>query len=276
MTNIIKSPIVYYGGKTHMLKYILPLIPSHKTYVEPFCGGAAVFFAKQPSKVEILNDKNLFLMIFYEMAKTKANELLAKVDLLLHHEAIYKKYKDLYKKHKNLMYKQPTELKINENDKLEIAIMVWYLSNLCYNSEIGAGFAFSKEQNLAKNTQSKKNILQQSIHRIENCQLFTRDALEIIDMFDSRETFFFVDPPYISADQGHYEGYTNEMFIDLLNKLQNIKGKFMLTSYDEEILNKYTTKNKWSQVKISISTLKRKKVEVITINYEIKSLFTLF
>ena len=35
----MRTPITYYGGKQTMLKHILPLIPSHTLYTEPFWGG---------------------------------------------------------------------------------------------------------------------------------------------------------------------------------------------------------------------------------------------
>lgn len=35
---ILKTPISYYGGKQNMLKHILPLVPEHKTYIEPYFG----------------------------------------------------------------------------------------------------------------------------------------------------------------------------------------------------------------------------------------------
>ena len=54
----LKTPISYYGGKQKMLKHILPLIPQHHLYVEPFFGGGAVFWAKEPCEVEIINDYN--------------------------------------------------------------------------------------------------------------------------------------------------------------------------------------------------------------------------
>ena len=65
----MKTPITYYGGKQQMLNVILPKIPQHKLYVEPFFGGGAVFFAKAPSEAEIVNDINHRLVTFYRALK---------------------------------------------------------------------------------------------------------------------------------------------------------------------------------------------------------------
>jgi DNA adenine methylase len=34
------------------------MIPEHRIYCEPFYGGAAIFFAKEPAPVDIINDAN--------------------------------------------------------------------------------------------------------------------------------------------------------------------------------------------------------------------------
>lgn len=52
----MKTPISYYGGKQSMLKDILPRIPEHRIYTEVFFGGGAVYWAKQPVEVEVIND----------------------------------------------------------------------------------------------------------------------------------------------------------------------------------------------------------------------------
>lgn len=46
------------GGKTRLLPHLLPLVAqaSHRTYVEAFAGGAALLFAREPARAEVLND----------------------------------------------------------------------------------------------------------------------------------------------------------------------------------------------------------------------------
>src|SRR5450759_5529755 len=50
------GPLAYIGGKNRLAAKIISLLPEHTTYVEPFAGGAQVFFHKRPSEVEVLND----------------------------------------------------------------------------------------------------------------------------------------------------------------------------------------------------------------------------
>ena len=75
----MKTPISYYGGKQAMLKTILPLIPEHQIYCEPFFGGGAVFWAKEPSKYEYINDFNDLVVNFYEQLKNNFEELKSKI-----------------------------------------------------------------------------------------------------------------------------------------------------------------------------------------------------
>lgn len=92
----MKTPISYYGGKQKMLPIILKLIPSHNLYNEPFCGGAAVFFAKEKSKVEVLNDTNNFVTNFYEQCKINFEPLQKLIQVTMHSRDSYKYAKFIY------------------------------------------------------------------------------------------------------------------------------------------------------------------------------------
>lgn len=53
----MKTPISYYGGKQKLAGKIVELIPAHNLYAEPFIGGGAVYFKKEPSNVEVINGR---------------------------------------------------------------------------------------------------------------------------------------------------------------------------------------------------------------------------
>jgi len=78
----------------------------------------------------------------------------------------------------------------------------------------------------------------------------------------------------VDSDQGHYGGYTQEHFNGLMGTLSNVKGKFLMSSYPNETLSEYAKQNSWQQKEIKMhlsasSKAGKKKVEVLTANYEI-------
>ena len=70
-----KPIIPWIGGKRRLAKRILPQFPAHECYAEPFAGGAALFFMKEPSEVEVLNDINGDLINLYRVVKNHLDEL---------------------------------------------------------------------------------------------------------------------------------------------------------------------------------------------------------
>lgn len=71
------KPIVpWIGGKRRIAEQILRLMPEHTCYVEAFCGAAAVFFTKEPVKVEVLNDINGDLVTLYRVLQHHLDEFV--------------------------------------------------------------------------------------------------------------------------------------------------------------------------------------------------------
>ena len=70
------GPLSYIGGKNRLAKQVIEIFPKHTTYVEAFAGGAQVFFHKEPSKVEVLNDLDGEIVNFYRVCQQHHEELV--------------------------------------------------------------------------------------------------------------------------------------------------------------------------------------------------------
>lgn len=133
----------------------------------------------------------------------------------------------------------------------------------------------SIDKNKAKQIQNLKEAFTITYaRRLERTSIFCRDALRVIESTDTPTTFHYVDPPYYNADMGHYGGYSVEDFERLLKTLNQIKGKFLLSSYPSELLQEYTEKSGWHTISIDMTkssgaglgSTSHTKTEVLTLN----------
>lgn len=74
-----RTPLTYYGGKQKLAPQIVALMPAHRVYLEPFCGGAALLFAKRRCERETLNDADDQIMRFWRALRDRPDELAAAV-----------------------------------------------------------------------------------------------------------------------------------------------------------------------------------------------------
>lgn len=261
----LKTPISYYGGKQKLATKIISLIPEHILYCEPFLGGAAVFFAKPPSEVEILNDTNKELMNFYKMVQNEFVGLEKEIRISLHSRDLHRKA--------SVIYNHPDMF-----NEIKRAWAVWVLSSQSFSAQIDSSWGYD----LAKNTTTKKIInnrdrfTEEMAIRLQNCQIESADALYIIKGRDNPNAFFYCDPPYFNSDCGHYDGYSEQDFENLLMTLKNLKGKFLLSSYPSPLLQRYAKENGWFMWSIeqgvtvnNKSGYIKRKIEVLTSNYPI-------
>jgi DNA adenine methylase len=265
----MKTPITYYGGKQNMVSTIVPLIPEHTLYCEPFFGGGAIFFAKEKSKVEVINDTNRELINFYKVVQSDFVSLEKEIRITLHSRDLYRKASTIY----------------NNPDmftELKRAWALWTLSSQSFASIIDGSWGYDR----SKNTTSKKisnkreGFTEEFAIRLQDVQIECTDALRIISSRDSKDALFYCDPPYFNSDCGHYDGYSIEDFEGLLKVLSKIEGKFLLSSYPSDLLKDYTKKYKWGQItkEFTVSVANnnhkpgKKKIEVLTANFKLSGL----
>ena len=262
-----KAPLTYYGGKQRIAVMIQKYIPEHHIYCEPFFGGGAVFFAKKPSYLEIINDHNENLINFYEQIQTNFEKLATAIGNTLHSESQYRRAVAIYNG-------------LQPADDLTKAVSTWIVFNQSWNSSARAGWKFdfgTGGSHIAKTlAHARRNFCTWIKKRLQYVQISCRDALQVIKERDTPETFFYLDPPYPGTNQGHYSGYSWENLEELLTLLAAIKGKFMLSNYPSDMISKFSAEKQWTTRQIFykkdsclVQYRKSQKTEVLLMNYQI-------
>ena len=300
----IRSPLKYWGSKHNLVQHIVPRIPEHRIYVEPFCGSAAIFWAKRPSPVEILNDLNQELINFYTVCKTpeKYKELLILIDTTLHSRWQFKHASHIYYNPEGYTDVERAWAIWNgflqafggalKNESSGITGASW-----AYNTSDGQEkYAKDRERGRGKlhniSVQNAKQLFHNTdehghywfCKRLEDAQIECYDALKIIKFRDRHNTFFYCDPPYIDTDCRAYVNageYTAQDYDNLLTMLANISGKFMLSAFPNEVLDSHIAQNNWEVIEIEQTlhashinlysrdrrAAKPKKTELLVMNY---------
>ena len=152
----------------------------------------------------------------------------------------------------------------------------WVQCNLSFSGRLFGGYAYQRlGSEMSRRIRNKKKLFNKTLkQRLELTDIENNDAITVIKSRDTEETFFYIDPPYVGSNCGHYTGYTLDDFKTLLYTLTDLKGKFILSSYASEVLDWYADLNGWYQMthtkKIAVhKDIDRNKTEVITANFDI-------
>ena len=91
---MMKPPICRVGGKSKLRKIITEMIPAHTCYIEPFFGAGWVYFGKDHSKVEVINDIDKELVNLFKMIKYHAPEIERLLEYEFSGRDIFEEYKN--------------------------------------------------------------------------------------------------------------------------------------------------------------------------------------
>jgi DNA adenine methylase len=216
----------------HPQSRFLPLIPEHKTYVEVFAGGAALFFAKERSPIEVINDLDSGLTNLYNVLKDK--EKFERFQILVELSPYSRKEYFAYR----------ANWKDCEDD-VEQAARYFVVARQCFSGNLKGGW--SKDIDGGSRGMSKAvarylsavERLPEVHRRLRGVQVEELDFRKIIQEYDRPSTFFYLDPPYVTStrrakDVYHHE-MTDEDHDDMIELLLGIKGKAMLSGYANPI-----------------------------------------
>ncbi len=259
----MKTPITYYGAKRRMLRYILPNIPKHEVYVEPFGGSLCVLLAKEPVRNEVVNDSNAAIMNFFTVLTTSFEELKAKIEQTPYSRIVHKVALS--------MYEYPHFF-----SPVQRAWSFFVLSNQGFSGTLTSWGPYLKGKNALTWERKKDLITPQLRDRLKAVQMECTDAVKLVKSKNDPSAFIYADPPYFNSDCRAYQGsYTEEDFRTLLEALAEHKGRFLLSSYPSNVLDVFVHKYGWHQKAVvqrvtangTKSRKYREKTELLTANY---------
>ena len=208
------GPLPYVGGKNRLARQIINLLPSHRTYVEAFSGGAQVFFHKEPSPVEVLNDLNSDVVNFLRVCQAHHEELIRH----LHFMVPSRKWFDLL-----------AATDAHTLTDVGRAARFYYLQKNAFGGRVvRQNFHYCVAGPSNFNPGRIPIILAQAHRRLQRVQLESLPYQRILNTFDRLETVFYLDPPYYGRQLYRFN-FTKADFVDLEARLHRLKGKFILS-----------------------------------------------
>ncbi|EGL4350343.1 DNA adenine methylase [Salmonella enterica] len=211
-------PVVpWTGGKRRLAKYILPLFPEHTCYVEPFCGAAALFFLKKPSKVEVINDINGDLMNLYRVLKHHPEEFMRQFEWRVASREEYNRYKST-----------PPEILTD----IQRAARFYYLQKQAFGGRVADyTFGTSTTKALYFNPSRIRKELSLAHKRLMYTSIERLDWGQCIERYDRPHTLFYCDPPYWKT-KGYGAVFPFEEYKRMAELAKSIKGKMVISVND--------------------------------------------
>jgi len=222
-------PFGYVGGKTKTAKQILSYFPDHKVYVEPFFGSGALFFAKGYKKVsnshdyrEVIGDLDGNITNFFEQLRSHSDELQAILETFEYSEAMFARCK------------RTSEYYQNASPLLKAALVYYRIQNSFGSSQ--SSFAFCKKGPIQPQAfKHKVAKLPAFTDRLRDAYIFNKPYQVLFERFDSKDTFFYLDPPYKGTAK--YLVQEEEFdYVEFAERVKALEGNWILSHYRDEWL----------------------------------------
>ena len=230
----------YFGGKSIHLKNLIPLIPKHRIYVEPFMGGLSVLLNKPRAEVDIVNDKNDEIVNFFRVLRDRPDDLIQQLQLTPYARTEYAEASssllddDIERSRKFFVR---ISLGWGGIPIEETSSRQWAPPTIREKSHGRDARRRGKESQFLDAIDKK---LPHVSHRLRGVAIENDDALAVIKRYDHHtDTFYYVDPPYVANTRTQSNVYTHEMIDSdhekLHEVLNGVQGNVMLSGYPSEL-----------------------------------------
>jgi DNA adenine methylase len=215
---VIAAPIVpWIGGKRRLAPVLLPLFPDHQCYVEPFAGAAALYFLKQPSEVEVLNDINGELVNLYRVVKHHLEEFVRQFKWALTSRQVYEWEQA----------KAPRTL-----TDIQRAARFFYLQKLAFGGRVdGQNFGTATTSGPRLNLLRLEEDLSAAHLRLADTYIENLPWQDCVARYDREHTLFYCDPPYWETE-GYGVDFPIEEYRRMAALARSIDGTMIISVND--------------------------------------------
>jgi len=207
------GPLAYIGGKRRLAPTIASLLPPHRTYVEPFAGGAQVFFHKQPSHIEVLNDLDEEVVNFLRVCQQHVEELIRWLKWTAASRRLFEIFST----------QRPEAL----TDIQRAAKFLYVQKNAFGGRRHRQTFAYAVTSKVRYSADRLTASLERAAARLSKVQLECLPYEQILARYDRPGTLFYCDPPYWSVAL-YKHNFVDHDFEELARRLRQIRGTFLL------------------------------------------------
>lgn len=259
----------WYGGKFSHLEWLLPLLPQCHHYCEPFAGSAAVLLNRPPSPIETYNDLDGEVVNFFRVLREKGESLTKAIGLTPFSREEFAIACKLDPAADDVERARRFYVRARQvRTGLAQTATVGRWANCKNTSRAGMSGVVSRWL-------GGVTMLPEIAERLLRVQIENRPAVDVIKLYDSKDTLFYCDPPYVHSTRGDSKAYKHEMTDDqhseLAAVLNKTKGRVAFSNYDCDLLDELYPAPKWQKHKSPPKTnhsTKGKRVEVLWTNYD--------
>jgi DNA adenine methylase len=258
----------WYGGKFSHLDWLLPFLPMTPYYCEPFAGSGAVLLNRPPAGVETYNDLDGEVVNFFRVLRDDPGELQRLMALTPFSREEFALACLLDESLPALERARRFYVRARQvRTGLAQTASLGRWAN-CTNT-IRAGMSGVVSRWLGAVEQLPDIAL-----RLARVQIENRPAVQCINLYDSPDTLFYCDPPYIHETRGDSKAYafemTNEQHEELADTLNGAKGKVALSNYDCALMSRLYPEKRWRKLHFECTnhSTKDTRTETLWLNYD--------
>jgi DNA adenine methylase len=259
----------WYGGKYSHLDWLLPLLPQCHHYCEPFAGSAAVLLNRLPSPIETYNDLDGEVCNFFRVLREQKEKLVEAIGLTPFSREEFSIACELDEALPPLERARRFYVRARQvRTGLAQTASVGRWANCKDTSRAGMSGVVSRWLGAVEE-------LPEIGERLLRIQIENRPAVDVVRLYDSEETLFYCDPPYVHDTRGDSKAYGHEMtdrqHRALAETLNQAKGMVAFSNYDCELINKLYPPTRWRKIvgpRRTIHSTKDSRSEVLWVNYD--------